>query len=158
VEYALEFAIRESMRTVSCPCELNVRDAERATQRLRAWAFMRDVPTGSLAFLRLPGPLVAFAHLEIRAEVMPHPETGLSLDRVLAGPVIHVSGVRLDEAWPLTRALHYEFGAECGIAGPAEFHANGGRFSEGTLVLPVHRLPAQRPGTVALPGAGDDTR
>lgn len=151
MEFNLSYGTREALRTVSVECELTARSAEAAIERLRAWALLRHVPVGDGAFLRLPGPLIAFAHLPICAEVMPHPQTGLSLDRAISGPAIAAEGVLISEARAVARALQYEFGPSCGLAGAAEFHAQDRRFGQGTVVLPVNQLPSRRPAVIAIP-------
>ncbi|MBI5947353.1 MAG: cytidylate kinase-like family protein [Chloroflexi bacterium] len=157
MHFQIEYLTRDRIRTVAVTTDFNFKDVGVATNQLRSWAMIRNVPISGPPLLNLVGEFAARVHLPIGAEVMPHPETGLELDAVPSGAVARVPDVRFGEARAVGRELRSVL-ASLGRSGPLEFHAEDGGFFAGDLILPLESLPLNGPTVVALLGTHDALR
>lgn len=141
MEYTLTSSTLEPSRTVSHEAPFTVAGITAAATRLRSWALIRGERIVGLPFLRLSGNLRCDVHLPVAGKVRPHAETGIDHHRTEATPAVAVRVIGLNEVRPALQALTSEISAECGIAGPVEFHPASAEFTHGTLLWPVYRAP-----------------
>ena len=141
MHYTLTSSTLEPSRTVSHEAPFTAAGITAAATRLRSWALIRGERIVGLPFLRLSGNLRCDVHLPIAGTVRPHPETGIDHHRTQAATAVAVRVISLNEVRPALQALSSEISAECGIAGPVEFHPASTEFTHGTILWPVHRVP-----------------
>ena len=139
MQYTLTASTLEPTRTVSHEAPFTGAGITEAATRLRSWALIRGERIVGLPFLRLSGNLRCEVHLPVSGNVRPNLETGITDHRTDATPAVAVRVVSLDEVRPVLQALTSEIAAECGVAGPVEFHPSSAEFRQGTVLWPVHR-------------------
>jgi hypothetical protein len=143
LQYALTPSSLPPIRTVSRRAELSVAGVAEASTRLRSWALISGEQVTGLPFLRISGELHCEVHVPVAGRVHPHPQTGVSAEMGDGGLAVALRTVRFDELRSVMRELNGEIAADCGLAGPVEFHPSTAEFIHGTVVWPVHKLPAE---------------
>lgn len=141
---------REPIQTVSVVSQSNAAALSEAMTRLRSWALIRGVPVEGEAFVQFAGPAITRVHLPVGEPPAPHPDTGVSLDRVPGGVIVLAAGVALADGPQTARALEDLFANEAPVSGRAELHPGPGEAFEGTLVLPLVRAPVRPIEAIAL--------
>lgn len=139
MQYAITPSSLPSIRTISRTAQLTNAGITEAATRLRSWALIRGEQLTGLPFLRISGELHCEVHIPVAGKVIPHPETGVSMEIGDGGPAVAVRMVRFDELRAVLRELTGEIAVDCGIAGPVEFHPSSAEFTHGTVVWPVHQ-------------------
>ena len=139
-------------RTICRRADFSNTAIHEATTRLRSWALIRGEQIVGLPYLRMLGPLSCEVHVPVAGRVSPHPDTGIETDVRPETRGVGVRVVRFDEVRAVARALSGETSADCGLAGPVEFHPATADFSHGTLLWPVHKYSPSLGGTIAVPG------
>lgn len=157
----LQLETRKPIQTVSVTSQGDPASLSAAMTRLRSWALIRGVPITGESFVQFAGPAITRVHLPIGDPLAPHPDTGVSLDRVVGGVTARVAGVRLTDAPRVARTVEELLGPTTPLSGRAEFHPAKGEGSEGTLVLPLTKAPARplpaidlETGTTGVAGSG----
>lgn len=125
--------------------------------RLRSWALVRGVAIKGDPFIQFAGPAITRVHLPVGEPLTPHPDTGVSLDRVAGGVIVQAAGIQLSEGAQTARALGALLANETPPSGRAEFHPGPKESTDGVLVLPLVRAPASPIETFgrAIEGVGE---
>lgn len=152
MQYAISPSTILPRRTVYRESELSLTRIREAATRLRSWALVSGERIVGLPFVRLRGDLLCEVHLPVDGRVQPHPQTGVHAAAAEERLAVSLRVVRFDELRAVIRELSSEIAVDCGSAGPVEFHPSTAEFTHGTLLWPVHRLPAALGPAVAIPG------
>jgi len=150
MEFALSHQYRDHKQTITVLSEPGIADVEEAVSRLQTWAHSNGGEVTGRPFVRVHGRLSLAVHLPVASRVVPHPRTGIGVSSAASGPIMRVEGVPFAGLQGFTNLLVYELGAETRMAGPPEFHAGMEGWSEGTVILPVVKLPASEAGPLAV--------
>lgn len=140
MRYALTPSSLPPARTVSRQAELTPTGVADAATRLRSWALIIGEQVTGLPFLRISGELHCEVHVPVAGRVHPHPQTGVSAEMGDGGLAVALRTVRFEELRTVMRELNGEIAADCGLAGPVEFHPSTAEFHHGTVVWPVHKI------------------
>ena len=141
MRYTLTPSTLPPLRTVSRQADLTSAGIADAATRLRSWSLIIGEQLTGLPFLRISGELHCEVHVPVAGRVHPHPQTGVSMEIGQGGPAVALRTVRFEELRGVMRELTGEIAADCGLAGPVEFHPSSAEFRHGTVVWPVHRIP-----------------
>ena len=142
MRYTLTPSSLPPLRTVSRESDLTAAGINDACTRLRSWSLIIGEQLTGLPFLRLSGELHCEVHIPVAGRVHPHPETGVSWEIGEGGLAVALRTVRFEELRSVMRELNGEIAVNCGLAGPVEFHPSTAEFHHGTVIWPVHRIPA----------------
>lgn len=146
----IAYGVRAPLRTVTLQADFNLAAVTAAATRLRSWAMMRGVEIAGPPLLRLSGATACNVHVPLADEAMPHPETGIALDRCPGGESATLQDVRFGEV----RAFVHELLAALGApqhAASLEYHSLDGDFVTGAVTVVSDKGFATTPASVALP-------
>ena len=143
MRYTLTPSTLPPLRTVSRQADLTPTSIAEAATRLRSWSLIIGEQLTGLPFLRISGELHCEVHVPVAGRVRPNPETGVSMEIGEGGLAVALRTVRFEELRAVMRELNGEIAADCGLAGPVEFHPSSAEFRHGTVVWPVHRIPRE---------------
>ncbi len=136
--HRLSSTTRAAMRTVTLRCEPTMPSCEQASDRLRSWAVVSDVPHEGAPFVRVEGDEWS-AHIVTSSDSPGDPQAGILVSETPAQQLLIVDDVRFDAIHTVLRELEQVVlaGMKYDRQGAPEFHSLDGAFMVGTLALPL---------------------
>ena len=136
--HRLSSTTRAAMRTVTLRCEPTMPSCEQASDRLRSWAVVSDVPHEGAPFVRVEGDEWS-AHIVTSSDSPGDPQAGILVSETPAQQLLIVDDVRFDAIHTVLRELEQVVLAAMKYdrQGAPEFHSLEGAFIVGTLPLPL---------------------
>ena len=143
---AFELESRPFTRTVFAACELTAADCELQATRLRSWALIRGEAITGGPFLRLSGGSTGEVHLPVAGSVNPHPEVGVSVAELAAGPAAVKRDVVFANLSETIDRLQANLPADPPPTGTVEFYPDGrDSWKTGNLAWPLGSAPGSPP-------------
>ncbi|MGH2608513.1 MAG: hypothetical protein ACRDHF_05435 [Tepidiformaceae bacterium] len=146
----IQFEDREARVVAWVPCELDARDIEERSNRLRSWALIVGATIAGPPYLVLRGAEGARLCLPLAEWYAAHPETGVSVERNPAGPVARLAGATVMDAHEIAGAVLAELGGHCKARGDAEFHPTERGALSGDVLIPVDPAVVRVPVPAAV--------
>lgn len=146
------YETRGQVFTVALTCNYTLPEVTEASTRLRSWARTRNATVVGTPFLQLRGARLCRVHLPVLGQVIPHPETGFEIDRVLEAEVGRIHELRFGEARAMGSELLMAMG-DGTTDGILEFHSVDGDFLQGDVIVSPAGGIKQRPASIALMSA-----